>query len=490
MTSRHHHPGPRATLAALACGLAGCAVDVRDGAGATGGSLSGLATICNLRCDGRDPALAPDDRVPGQATVWSRRIVLHLTDRDDMAWASIDAGSPGDEAWLDRSFDGGLTWTGGSKLGDTTIPGGFTGWRTLMFNVDNPSAHGIGAVRACGKAGNRPEIACTAWFRSTVAAATPLDAAATALMQLYDPTTGLWKTTGWWNSANALTAVLDHSVRTGSTAYRYAIATTFDNNSANQFTNEFFDDTAWWGLAWIRAYDASGESRYLDMARTCAEYIWSFKDSHCGGGVWWRTDRTYKNAVANELFIKLSASLHNRIPGDATHLARAQEIWRWFQASGMINADHLINDGLDNTTCTNNGGTTWTYNQGIILGALVELNRATGDASLLATARQLAGAATASAGLNPGGILREPCEPGGCGGDGPSFKGAFVRNLGELDRVLADRPYAAYLARQASSLRATDRSSLDQYGLSWSGPFDQVDAARQHSALDLLTAAP
>src|SRR5215471_16784682 len=91
------------------------------------------AGVCNRYCDGRDPALSPTDRQPVSATVWSRRIVLHLDDTDAMGWGSIDNGNPGDYVWLDRSFDGGRSWASGSKLGDTTIPGGYRGWRTLMF---------------------------------------------------------------------------------------------------------------------------------------------------------------------------------------------------------------------------------------------------------------------------------------------------------------------------------------------------------------------
>ena len=56
----------------------------------------------------------------------------------------------------------------GGKLGDTKIPQGSHGWRTLMYNIDDPINLGIGAVRACGKAGNKNEVACTPWMRSTV----------------------------------------------------------------------------------------------------------------------------------------------------------------------------------------------------------------------------------------------------------------------------------------------------------------------------------
>src|SRR4051812_46504928 len=102
------------------------------------------AAICNKYCDARDPALSTGDRQPVAATVWSRRIVLHFDDADAMGWGSIDNGSPGDHVWLDRSFDGGRTWASGSRLGDTAIPSGLHGWRTLMFNVDDWANRGVG----------------------------------------------------------------------------------------------------------------------------------------------------------------------------------------------------------------------------------------------------------------------------------------------------------------------------------------------------------
>ena len=36
-----------------------------------------------------------------------------------------------------------------------------------------------------------------------------------ALQRWYNPRTGLWKSAGWWNSANALTVVIHHAQRTG-----------------------------------------------------------------------------------------------------------------------------------------------------------------------------------------------------------------------------------------------------------------------------------
>ena len=443
------------------------------------------ATICNRYCDGRDPALAPGERVPVTATVWGRQIVLHLNDNDAMGWGSVENGNPGDRVWLDRSFDGGRGWEG--LLGQTAIPAGRRGWRTTQFNNDDWANRGVGALRACGKAGDRPEIACTAWARTTWNAWSRQTAAATGLMMLYNQSSGLFDTTGWWNSANALTAIIDNIRVTGMPSYRYAISNTYDR--IGSFTNSFIDDTGWWAMAWIGAYDVTGESRYLATARVGADYMARYWDGVCGGGVWWSTARTYKNAISNSLYIQVNAALHNRIPGDSLYLSRARAGWSWFAGTRMINASNLVNDGINLSTCTNNGDTVWSYNQGVLLAALTELWRATGDGALLTTARQIATAATTTNLLHANGILRDPCESGDCGADGPSFKGAFVRGLARLNTALTDRPFTTYLRRQADTAYASDRTPLDTYGLRWAGPVDRVDAARQHSAVDLQNAA-
>jgi predicted alpha-1,6-mannanase (GH76 family) len=308
-----------------------------------------------------------------------------------------------------------------------------------------------------------------------------------ALMEFYDRGTGLWQPERpWWQSGNALQALLDYELRTGDKEYHWVLDHTVAIQRtaymAGEFRADSTDDTAWWALALVRAFDVTGDERYLAIATTGAGFMGEYWDGVCGGGVWWDVERTYKNAISNELYVKLLASLHNR--GVDGCLDRANEAWAWFAASGMVNERNLVNDGLA-ADCRNNGGDTWTYNQGVVLGALVELHRATGEPALLDTARTIADAATEH--LSPNGILTEPAHDE-ANEDAPAFKGIFVRNLDELDRALPDRPYAGYLRRQARIAAASSWNERNQVGLRWSGPFDRADAARQTAALDLFTA--
>ncbi len=314
-----------------------------------------------------------------------------------------------------------------------------------------------------------------------------------ALVRFYDQRSGVWPTTGWWNSANALNALTNYMIVSGDHRYLWVAENTFTkkrNAARGNFINDFTDDTAWWALAWISAYDLTGDARYLQTARRGVDFMWSTHDDVCGGGIWWTVRRGYKNAISNELFVQAAAELAVRLgDGGSEYLQRALTVWNWFEASGMINEDLLVNDGLYSATCRNNGDTTWTYNQGVVLGGLVALFRATGDESYLARARQLADASTASESLHVDGVLTEPCEPTGCDVNGPSFKGIYVRNLGELNRALEDHPYSDYLAEQASTAYDHNRTADNEYGLHWAGPIKDVSGATQQSAVDLLVAA-
>ena len=87
------------------------------------------------------------------------------------------------------------------------------------------------------------------------------------------------------------------------------------------------------------------------------------------------------------------------------------------------------------------------------------------------------------------GVPTESCEQYGCDINGPSFKGIYVRGVGELDRALKDHPFSDYLVGQTNIAHENARNPDDQYGLHWAGPVEHVSAASQQSAVDLLVAA-
>ncbi|OJA16786.1 hypothetical protein AZE42_03303 [Rhizopogon vesiculosus] len=54
-------------------------------------------------------------------------------------------------------------------------------------------------------------------------------------------------------------------------------------------------------------------------------------DDVCGGGVWWSTDHSYKNAITNELFLLTSAAGYLRTNNE-TYLENAEKIYAFSSA--------------------------------------------------------------------------------------------------------------------------------------------------------------
>ncbi|MDG2536939.1 glycoside hydrolase family 76 protein [Dyella jiangningensis] len=329
--------------------------------------------------------------------------------------------------------------------------------------------------------------------------------AADVLMASYDPNKA-WFPSSWWNSAVALQTIGDYMQRTGDRRYLAQLDNTFEKDKGvfpggvlsgdpllGNFTSRAIDDSEWWGLAWVQAYDLTRNPKYLDMAVTIANYVDGYWDtSTCGGGVWWNAERTYKNAVTNGLWIRLTAELHNRIPGDTVWLSRARTAWAWFQGSGMINANGLVNDGLTDA-CTNNSQNVWSYNQGLAIGAGLELWRATKDSSILASVQRLADAAIGPNALVTNGVLTETCDvtTQTCDDNAKQFKGIFMRYWTDLVDTTHDPRYVAFLAQQAESIWNNDRDAAGRLGTRWSGATSNdhpnvFDWRTQASALSAL----
>ncbi|MBS1800106.1 MAG: glycoside hydrolase family 76 protein [Acidobacteria bacterium] len=357
------------------------------------------------------------------------------------------------------------------------------------------------------------------WFATTaacIAQTSPKEArhraelGVSALQQWYNQATGLYNTTGWWNSANAITAITDSMRVSGSKRYVSMLANTYKQAQVDVpkerrtdakremtgfpgFLNKYYDDEGWWALAWIDAYDLTRDARYLAMAQSIFDDMAGGWDETCGGGIWWSKDRKYKNAIANELFLSVAAHLAMRgRPAEREKYATwAGREWQWFRGSGMINGDHLINDGLTIDAaagvCSNNKKTVWTYNQGVVLGGLAEWSKSPGHAAVVDDAKKIADAALTH--LTDGdGVLHDVCEPK-CGADGIQFKGIFMRNLSALNAVSPEARYSKSFAVNADSIWTRNRTPQNTFGTVWSGPVTAPDAGTQSSAVDALVAA-
>lgn len=313
------------------------------------------------------------------------------------------------------------------------------------------------------------------------------------LQGYYDQGSGLYSGNEWWRGANMLEVAIDFTRETGDASYLDTFDNTFEKNKGANFINEFYDDEGWWALAWIRAYDLTHNQKYLDMAKVLFDDIAASWDAdHCGGGVYWKKETDAKTAISNELFLVLAARLHLRTPGDTgpgSYLEWAQREWDWFLASGLISDNFQVIDGLNFDTCGDGWTATFTYNQGVVLGGLVDLWRATGDESLLEMAVNIADATLELQTTDDGVFIEAICHPDCGGGDGVTFKGVFARNIAYLYEVVPDDRYREFLIRQSDSIWQNNRSETNQFGMTWTGPFDEADPARQAAALDAVLGA-
>lgn len=205
--------------------------------------------------------------------------------------------------------------------------------------------------------------------------------------RFYNVDTGLWKTDKgdmWWQCGGILEGIarfaqVDEDFKpTAIDIISNTYAKSPNQRGATNWHNDFYDDMGWWALGWIASYDLTGEQKYLDVAKDLFEDMTGGWTTPCNGGIWWNKAKEGIASISNELFLSTAAHLANRVSGDEkdNYVNWAQMEWDWFFASGVINENNLINDGIDATACKNNGATTYTYNQGVVLGGLSELAKA------------------------------------------------------------------------------------------------------------------
>jgi len=267
----------------------------------------------------------------------------------------------------------------------------------------------------------------------------------------------------YWIQAHALDVTVDAAARTGSTALQDRIrghVAGILRRNGGRIVNRYYDDMAWMAIALLRADEAASADTGPVVRELWTDIRAGWDEKH-GGIVWRREDpRPYTNAPANGPAAILGALLHRRY-GDSADLDWARRIAAWLQDTLVDPDSGIVWDGAHPYEASAVDRTVWTYNQGTVVGAEVQLWHITGDQVHLDRARR-----TATAALDRYGEGGLPVEGTG---DGSLFKGILARYLGDLvgaDPDASQRVRAA-LASSGTAVAAAARGPI---GIDWQHP--------------------
>ncbi len=241
-------------------------------------------------------------------------------------------------------------------------------------------------------------------------------------------------------------------------------------------TYVFYDDNAWISLALIDASDLMRSPTLLAAAREVFRPIeagWDSKPGDpCPGGVYWiRSPRNHDRAAvstANGALIGVLLYRHTHAP---YYLDWARRAYNWSQRclgtpTGLV-ADHIDSAGTVDTR-------TWSYNQGAMIAASVNLYRATGDLRYLHDAETTANAALV--------MLQDPLNSG----EPASFLAIFYRDLLELAAVDPGQNYRAAIESFANAAWTHERNAhtgLFYFGHTDATLLDQAAMVQVYAAL-------
>ena len=261
----------------------------------------------------------------------------------------------------------------------------------------------------------------------------------------------------------------------------------------NTWLNRYIDDMEWNGIAMLRAYEATGDEKFLQAVNILWEDIKLYWNENAGGGLMWeKRDAFGKNACSNAPAAILAARLF-KVTKNRDDLNWAKKIYEW-QRNTLF--DHETGAVWDNIREKDgelaiNKRWIFTYNQGTFIGAAVELFELTNDSTYLHDAILATNYTLDKLTVAGDGLLKDEGQH-----DGGLFKGIFIRYFTQLikhhalERELKVR-YTDFLFHNAETLweQGTDRDAII-FGSYWNKkPGDTTDLTVVTSGAMLMEAA-
>lgn len=238
----------------------------------------------------------------------------------------------------------------------------------------------------------------------------------------------------YWPNAHALDVLVDGFLRTGDENYKTKMKALVQGikvkNGNNTYNNVFNDDMIWLALSTLRAYDATKDQEYKDVA----DYLWgriklSWSDDVFGGGITWKQDTPkQKNAVSNAPAAIVAMRLYD-IDKKPEDLEWAKKIYAWQKNNLVDPVTGAVWDNIseENGVVKTNKDWVFTYNMGTWIGIGLRLYKETNDQSYLNDAVKTGRNVLVNPKLLSEGLLRDEGQ-----GDGGLFKGILVRYFTEL----------------------------------------------------------
>ena len=125
------------------------------------------------------------------------------------------------------------------------------------------------------------------------------------------------------------------------------------------------DDCMWAVLAFIRAYNATGNTTYRTYAKNGFDMVYARAWDPVAGGLWWNTNDDYKASCIN-FPAAIAAHLLSVALNDSSYATKSQNIYNYGKSNLWNSANGQVADGK------HSNGTTWTcysYNLGTFMGA-------------------------------------------------------------------------------------------------------------------------